>query len=190
MTWHLTSGGYDGALACSPSTPIEPPRARRFATRIRTPGSWASTWPSARAPRTPRSAASLQLTAVRLRGLRSLVCDARIGREIGPEINGGARCAGASSHTGFRPGPTRTPSTGPPHCPRRRRGGRMRIPDHAEFRYTRVEGKAGYNSGVYVRNNKDGSLWHQAQIGDATGGYLFGLNPRRGWEEEVLQQSE
>jgi len=61
---------------------------------------------------------------------------------------------------------------------------------HAEFRYTRVEGKAGYNSGVYVRNNKDGSLWHQAQIGDATGGYLFGLNPRRGWEEEVLQQSE
>jgi hypothetical protein len=48
---------------------------------------------------------------------------------------------------------------------------------HAEFRYTKVAGKAGYNSGVYVRNNKDGSLWHQAQIGDASGGYLFGETP-------------
>jgi hypothetical protein len=48
---------------------------------------------------------------------------------------------------------------------------------HAEFRYTKVEGKTGYNSGIYVRNNRDGSLWHQAQIGDATGGYLFGETP-------------
>jgi len=48
---------------------------------------------------------------------------------------------------------------------------------HCEFRYTKVEGKSGYNSGIYVRNNKDGSLWHQAQIGDRTGGYLFGETP-------------
>ena len=48
---------------------------------------------------------------------------------------------------------------------------------HAEFRYTKVEGKAGYNSGVYVRNSKDGALWHQAQFGDANGGYLFGETP-------------
>jgi len=48
---------------------------------------------------------------------------------------------------------------------------------HCEFRYTKVEGKSGYNSGIYVRNNKDGSLWHQAQIGDQTGGYLFGETP-------------
>ncbi len=48
---------------------------------------------------------------------------------------------------------------------------------HAEFRYTKVEGKTGYNSGIYVRNSKDGALWHQAQIGDATGGYLFGETP-------------
>ncbi len=48
---------------------------------------------------------------------------------------------------------------------------------HVEFRYTKVEGKTGYNSGIYVRNNKDGSVWHQAQIGDATGGYLFGETP-------------
>src|SRR5512136_1445604 len=33
---------------------------------------------------------------------------------------------------------------------------------HAEFRYTKVAGKSGYNSGIYVRNNKDGSIWHQA----------------------------
>ena len=48
---------------------------------------------------------------------------------------------------------------------------------HAEFRYTKIEGKSGYNSGVYVRNAKDGAIWHQAQIGDATGGYLFGETP-------------
>jgi len=45
---------------------------------------------------------------------------------------------------------------------------------HIEFRYVRVEGKSGYNSGVYVRNSKNGAIWHQAQIGDASGGYLFG----------------
>ncbi len=45
---------------------------------------------------------------------------------------------------------------------------------HFEFRYTRVEGKTGYNSGAYVRNSKDGAIWHQAQFGDAKDGYLFG----------------
>ena len=45
---------------------------------------------------------------------------------------------------------------------------------HFEFRYTKVEGKTGYNSGAYVRNSKDGALWHQAQFGDAKDGYLFG----------------
>lgn len=48
---------------------------------------------------------------------------------------------------------------------------------HAEFRYTKVEGVSGYNSGIYVRNSKDGGLWHQAQIGDGNGGYLFGETP-------------
>lgn len=48
---------------------------------------------------------------------------------------------------------------------------------HLEFRYTKVEGKSGYNSGAYVRNSKDGALWHQAQIGDGNGGYLFGETP-------------
>jgi hypothetical protein len=48
---------------------------------------------------------------------------------------------------------------------------------HFEFRYTKIEGKAGYNSGAYVRNSKEGTLWHQAQFGDANGGYLFGETP-------------
>ncbi len=48
---------------------------------------------------------------------------------------------------------------------------------HLEFRYTKIEGKQGYNSGAYVRNSQDGTLWHQAQFGDANGGYLFGETP-------------
>ncbi len=48
---------------------------------------------------------------------------------------------------------------------------------HVEFCYTKVEGKSGYNSGIYVRNSKDGAIWHQAQIGNASGGYLFGETP-------------
>jgi 3-keto-disaccharide hydrolase len=44
---------------------------------------------------------------------------------------------------------------------------------HFEFCYTRIEGKTGYNSGAYVRNSKDGAIWHQAQFGDAKDGYLF-----------------
>lgn len=48
---------------------------------------------------------------------------------------------------------------------------------HFEFCYTKMEGKTGYNSGAYVRNSKDGAIWHQAQFGDAKDGYLFGVTP-------------
>jgi len=48
---------------------------------------------------------------------------------------------------------------------------------HFEFRYTRLEGKSGYNSGAYVRNSPDGAIWHQAQFGDAKDGFLFGETP-------------
>ncbi len=48
---------------------------------------------------------------------------------------------------------------------------------HFECRYTKVEGKTGYNSGAYVRNSADGAIWHQAQFGDAQDGYLFGESP-------------
>jgi hypothetical protein len=48
---------------------------------------------------------------------------------------------------------------------------------HFECRYTKVEGVKGYNSGAYVRNSADGAIWHQAQFGDARGGFLFGVTP-------------
>ncbi|MCX6904525.1 MAG: DUF1080 domain-containing protein [Verrucomicrobia bacterium] len=48
---------------------------------------------------------------------------------------------------------------------------------HFEFCYTKIEGKTGYNSGAYVRNSKDGAIWHQAQFGDAKDGYLFDQTP-------------
>ena len=48
---------------------------------------------------------------------------------------------------------------------------------HFEFRYTKVEGKSGYNSGAYVRNSRSGAIWHQAQFGDGSDGYLFGETP-------------
>jgi len=48
---------------------------------------------------------------------------------------------------------------------------------HFEFCYAKIEGKTGYNSGAYVRNSKDGAIWHQAQFGDAKDGFLFGVTP-------------
>jgi len=48
---------------------------------------------------------------------------------------------------------------------------------HFEFCYTKIEGKKGYNSGAYVRNSRNGDIWHQAQFGDARDGYLFGQTP-------------
>jgi len=45
---------------------------------------------------------------------------------------------------------------------------------HVEWRYTKVaDENARYNSGVFVRNDADGTIWHQAQAGQA-GAYLFG----------------
>lgn len=51
---------------------------------------------------------------------------------------------------------------------------------HFEFRYVPVEGATGYNSGAYIRNSPDGAIWHQAQFGDANGGFLFGVTPTQG----------
>jgi hypothetical protein len=48
---------------------------------------------------------------------------------------------------------------------------------HFEFRYVKIDGKKGYNSGAYVRNTPDGGIWHQAQFGDGDGGFLFGETP-------------
>ena len=56
---------------------------------------------------------------------------------------------------------------------------------HVEWRFIPVPGKKGYNSGVYVRNSADASVWHQAQTGDASGGYLFGDTPVNGQVKRV-----
>lgn len=45
---------------------------------------------------------------------------------------------------------------------------------HVEWRFTPVPGKKGYNSGIYARNSADARVWHQAQTGDGSGGFLFG----------------
>jgi hypothetical protein len=51
---------------------------------------------------------------------------------------------------------------------------------HVEWKYTLVEGRKNYNSGIYIRNSADGRVWHQAQIGSSSGGYLFGNTLIRG----------
>jgi 3-keto-disaccharide hydrolase len=60
---------------------------------------------------------------------------------------------------------------------------------HLEFCYTKIEGKTGYNSGAYVRNSRDGSLWHQAQFGDAKDGYLFGQTAVNGYGKKNFNLS-
>jgi hypothetical protein len=45
---------------------------------------------------------------------------------------------------------------------------------HVEWRFKKLEGKKGYNSGVYVRNSVDGKIWHQAQVGSKNVGFIFG----------------
>lgn len=51
---------------------------------------------------------------------------------------------------------------------------------HAEFRFAKIDGGKGYNSGVMVRNNADGTIWHQVQAGEEGTGYLFGSTPVNG----------
>ncbi len=46
---------------------------------------------------------------------------------------------------------------------------------HVEWRFVPVEtDRPRYNSGIYARNSKDGTIWHQAQTGGGSGGFLFG----------------
>ena len=45
-----------------------------------------------------------------------------------------------------------------------------------KWRFTPVPDTTKYNSGVFFRNNDDGSIWHQAQT-SLGGGYIFGLTP-------------
>lgn len=45
---------------------------------------------------------------------------------------------------------------------------------HVEWRFTKIPAGKGYNSGAYIRNSANGRIWHQAQIGGGSGGFLFG----------------
>lgn len=45
-----------------------------------------------------------------------------------------------------------------------------------EWRFTLVAGTTKYNSGVFFRNSKDGTIWQQAQT-SLSGGYVFGNTP-------------
>ena len=56
---------------------------------------------------------------------------------------------------------------------------------HAEWKYTKVaDENAKYNSGVFVRNDADGTIWHQAQPAQ-TGAYLFGNTLVNGQQKRV-----
>ncbi|MGH9401763.1 MAG: family 16 glycoside hydrolase [Terriglobia bacterium] len=48
----------------------------------------------------------------------------------------------------------------------------------AQWRLAKVPGAKHYNSGVFIRNNEDGSIWYQGQVGSDDGGYFFGITPR------------
>ena len=49
---------------------------------------------------------------------------------------------------------------------------------HVEWRFEKHEGMTGYNSGVLVRSDAVGRVWHQAQVGPHA--YLFGQTLRHG----------
>lgn len=59
-----------------------------------------------------------------------------------------------------------------------------------EWRLTKLEGQPRYNSGVYVRNNTDGTLWHQAQVGGASGGWLFADTLVQGQKKRVVLREQ
>lgn len=60
---------------------------------------------------------------------------------------------------------------------------------HVEWRFTPVAGKKGYNSGIYARNSADAKIWHQAQTGDSSGGFIFG-NTKVGDEVKRVNLSQ
>jgi hypothetical protein len=61
---------------------------------------------------------------------------------------------------------------------------------HVKWRFTPVTtADPKYNSGVFFRNNLDGSIWHQAQT-SLGGGYIFGLTPVDGKPQSFNLQKE
>ena len=61
---------------------------------------------------------------------------------------------------------------------------------HVKWRFTPVTSpEPKFNSGVFFRNNLDGSIWHQAQTSNG-GGYIFGLTPIGGKPQSFNLQKE
>jgi hypothetical protein len=61
---------------------------------------------------------------------------------------------------------------------------------HVKWRFTPLTtAEPKYNSGVFFRNNLDGSIWHQAQT-SLDGGYIFGLTPVDGKPQRFNLQKE
>lgn len=61
---------------------------------------------------------------------------------------------------------------------------------HVEWKYTKVaDEKARYNSGVFVRNDAQGNIWHQAQTGQ-TGAYIFGVTPIKGTPQRIVLRDQ
>lgn len=59
---------------------------------------------------------------------------------------------------------------------------------HVECRFIPLPGKKHYyNSGIFIRNNADGTIWHQCQV-MSDGGYLFGKTPVNGEAKPFLAQ--
>ncbi len=57
---------------------------------------------------------------------------------------------------------------------------------HVEWKFEPVtSGKKGYNSGLFVRNSADATVWHQAQVGGGPAAYLFGETMRDGALDRV-----
>ena len=61
---------------------------------------------------------------------------------------------------------------------------------HVECRFVPLAGKKHYyNSGVFIRNSADGTIWHQCQL-TMDGGYLFGNTPVKGQPQSFMAQAE
>src|ERR1035438_9195154 len=61
---------------------------------------------------------------------------------------------------------------------------------HVEFRFTKIEGGKGYNSGVMLRNSADGAVYFQAQAGEEGTGWLFGSSMIGGQPQRFNLRSE
>ena len=59
---------------------------------------------------------------------------------------------------------------------------------HVEWRFIKTPDQPKYNSGVYIRNNLDGWMYHQAQVG--VDGYLFAVTPINGVIQRVSLQGK